>query len=531
MKAATLRTFQLVHTWTGVMAGFFLFVAFYAGALTVFHGDIATWQHPPWRSAASPVESRQSLIDRFLAVHPEARADFGLVLPPPGTAQPPYMYWPADGEEHFATADALERDTDAPTAGSLADFIYALHDSLGIPVVGLYLMGLVSMLYGLALVSGIVIHLPGLVKGLFALRPGHNLKRLWLDAHNVIGVLSLPFHMIFAVTGALMCLFTLVLALLNTVAFEGALPTMFAQAIATAPPREAAGEAAPMLPVDALLTRARAHALATGVDEFEPDYVHFSNYGDRHAVVEVRGLSQRTLATYGTVALDGQSGRVLQVHVGPAYSANGSINSSMYALHFGSFGGRAVQWMYFGLGLAGAFLFYSGNLLWVESRRKRRHRDQPRRTLWMGRATVGVCLGSCLGISAAFLATLLGEGRAWPLDTLQRAAAYGMFAVSCTYVSIRPLATAVRHLLLACSAMTALPALLDLARNAGPWVRNPWTGAHGAVLGVDLTGLLLALVFLWLARASARRAREGDPNSIWAGCETPDTAQHPSVHG
>ena len=35
------------------------------------------------------------------------------------------------------------------------------------------------------------------------LRPGRNLKRFWQDAHNVIGVLSLPMHVMFAVTGAM----------------------------------------------------------------------------------------------------------------------------------------------------------------------------------------------------------------------------------------------------------------------------------------------------------------------------------------
>ena len=75
MKAATIRTFQTVHTWTGVMAGFFLFVAFYAGALTMFHGDIAAWQNPPWRAAPAADVGRKALIDRFVAVHPEARAD------------------------------------------------------------------------------------------------------------------------------------------------------------------------------------------------------------------------------------------------------------------------------------------------------------------------------------------------------------------------------------------------------------------------------------------------------------------------
>jgi uncharacterized iron-regulated membrane protein len=55
-----------------------------------------------------------------------------------------------------------------------------------------------------------------------------------------------------------------------------------------------------------------------------------------------------------------------------------------------------VQWLYFLLGLGGAFLFYSGNLLWIESRRKRRQVEQGRAQLVMARATVGICLGVCV---------------------------------------------------------------------------------------------------------------------------------------
>src|SRR3546814_15498106 len=76
-------------------------------------------------------------------------------------------------------------------------------------------MGLVSLLYGLALLSGVVIHLPRLLQNLFALRPGRNLKQFWQDAHNVVGVLSLPMHVMFAITGALLCLLLVLLTTLN----------------------------------------------------------------------------------------------------------------------------------------------------------------------------------------------------------------------------------------------------------------------------------------------------------------------------
>ena len=38
-SSQTLRTFTTLHTWVGLVAGFGLFVAFYAGALTLFHHD------------------------------------------------------------------------------------------------------------------------------------------------------------------------------------------------------------------------------------------------------------------------------------------------------------------------------------------------------------------------------------------------------------------------------------------------------------------------------------------------------------
>ena len=514
MKATTLRTFQTVHTWTGLLAGFALFVAFYAGALTVFHDDIAAWQNPPWRAVADADVPMDTLIERLLAHHPDARDDFGIVLPR-DSSHAAYAYWQAKDGSRFATASEVEAPRADAGENELADFVYALHDSLGLPVVGLYLMGIVSVLYGLALLSGLLIHLPQLVKDLFAMRVGRNIKRLWQDAHNAIGVISLPFHVIFAVTGALFCLFTLTLAALNTVAFDGKLFEAFARATQTTPTVTASGTPATMLSTDALIERARTEALKNGVTTFEPDYMHFVHYGDRNAVAEVRGLSQHTLGSYGTVAMSAHDGTVLATYVGDRYSLNGISYASLFGLHFGSFGGRTVQWLYFILGLAGAFLFYSGNLLWIESRRKRRHLDQPFKTQVMARATVGVCIGTCLAITGAFLATWIALRLGIDAGVPQRAACYGLFLAACAYACLRPVARATIELLWATSALTMAMAMVDLATNASS-MAQAWSPLAWRVLGVDLTGLALGVVFALFARAADRRARSGDANSVWA---------------
>src|SRR3546814_13080360 len=76
-------------------------------------------------------------------------------------------------------------------------------DLVGLPFdhqIAMPIMGGIALLYAVAIVSGVICLLPSLVKDLFALRFGKNLKRMWLDLHNVLGLFSLPFHLIMALT-------------------------------------------------------------------------------------------------------------------------------------------------------------------------------------------------------------------------------------------------------------------------------------------------------------------------------------------
>jgi uncharacterized iron-regulated membrane protein len=61
-------------------------------------------------------------------------------------------------------------------------------------------VGVMALLYVVALVSGLIILLPTLVKDFFALRIRKNIKRLWMDVHNALGIVSLPFHLVMALT-------------------------------------------------------------------------------------------------------------------------------------------------------------------------------------------------------------------------------------------------------------------------------------------------------------------------------------------
>ena len=519
LKSSTLRTYTTLHTWVGLVAGFALFVAFYAGAITVFHHELQFWQSP--HAVERPQESladAQKLLDDVLMRHPEARTHVGMLFP--GEEAPSVaVYWQdAKGTWQFATRDDVQGSTEPPQA-ALSELVNALHFSLGIPVAGTYLMGIVSLLYGIALISGLVIHLPKLMQDLFALRPGRNLKRFWQDAHNVIGVLSLPMHVMFAVTGAMLCLVFITMAALNPLVYRGELMDALPAAFDTAPIKPAAGQSVPQGQLAMWHARSIEVARAQGVHDFEPAYLKLANAGDANAVVEVTGEASGTLGPLGSVALDANTGELLATQLPGQRDANHATVSSAYALHFGEYGNAWVKWMYFLLGLGGAFLFYSGNLLWIESRRKRRQVLQGRAQVNLARATVGICIGVCVAISVAFIATQLLEMRALAQSVDVSAgiawACFVTWALCIVWAALRPPVRAAQELLWVAALTTALiPVAHGVA--TGWWFWKSAAAGHWNLFSVDVVALAMAFGFASLARATVRRARTGEVNSVWA---------------
>src|SRR3546814_20496559 len=122
----------------------------------------------------------------------------GMLFPGPESSQS-YAYWQDEsGTWLYASIDDLDGSQKPPQAG-LPALLNELHYSLGLPIVGTWLMGLVSLLYGLELLSGVVIHVPNLLQKLFALRQGRHLNTPWTDAHTGLGLRSLPMPVLFQI--------------------------------------------------------------------------------------------------------------------------------------------------------------------------------------------------------------------------------------------------------------------------------------------------------------------------------------------
>lgn len=533
MRTEIIRIYKTVHTWTGIVTGLALFIAFYAGAITMFKEPLAHWIAPPPQHRASLAQT-DLLIHQTLAVRPDAAKEFTLHLTDYGNV-PARLTWQKSRDDNspwsadFAPDGSLQ--IQQLHRSGLPRFIDDIHRTAGIPSggeIGEKIMGIVSILYAVTLVSGVIVLLPSLVKDLFALRLGVNLKRMWLDAHNVVGIVSLPFHLIMALTAVIFGLHDLIYELQDRWIYDGQLrPIIQASIPGSVIKRD--DRPAPMLAPEELLARVRQRA-----PDFEPVAMQYRNAGAQGAYVRIVGHNPRYLARgMGFVVLSPVSGDILSTDYLPGHQGFWSASvSPFFALHFGSYGGEPVRWAYFFLGLAGAFLFYSGNLLWIETRRRtdRRHRGPaPQRlaTRLMAAGTVGVCLGCICGISLTIAAAKWLHGRVGDIDAWHQAIYYATFLGVIAWAFQRGAARAAGELLWFAAAAAAAIPMTTL-------VTTLFTDLGATTLGVDIVAAVGSLGLVWMARANRRRAIQGPQQSVWslasasASSRSPYLSEEPS---
>lgn len=523
MRTEILRLYKSIHTWTGIVTGLALFIAFYAGAITMFKEPLARWITPPGPVSLTAIAQVDDLIAQTVTARPDARKEFTLHLGEEENVAA-RLTWQKNRTDPAPWSSTLAPDGTVQVArlhpSGLAHFIDDIHRTAGIPLDREHataIMGVVSALYVVALVSGVILLLPSLVKDFFALRIGSNLKRMWLDAHNVIGIISLPFHIAIALTAVVFGMHDLIYDTQDRVVYEGRLKSMM-KAGSPFGPAPGDNRPAPMLSAAELLDRVRQVS-----PEFEPRTMQYRNAGTSKADVRVSGDDPRHMIRgKGFVMISAVTGDILNTEYFPGHQGGWSATvSSFFAVHFGSYGGNTVRWSYFFLGLSGAFLFYSGNLLWVETRRRKARRgdDEPvtqtRSTRLMAAGTVGVCLGCICGISLTIVMGKWLNGHVADLNAWHKGIYYAVFLGSIAWSFLRGAAKgAVELLWLAATATAAIPLTTLLAwgmPSLGLW-------AHGSAgtLGVDLVAFVGSLCFARAACVTRNRVRKGPVDSVWA---------------
>lgn len=543
VRADIVKLYKTVHTWIGITCGFALFVAFYAGALTMFQEPIARWASPPTVGvAAVSLDDVPRLLELVVTAHPEARKE-GITLHLRGHEnEPARVAWEVDaphkeGEPHehvhwWATLKSDGTLLARPEEPSeLAEFIDTIHMRVGLPRPwGSYFMGTVSLLYGVALIAGVIILLPSLVKDFLALRVGKNLKRMWQDAHNVVGITALPFHLVIAVTSTAWGFGQPLWSAQESVIFGGRQEAVMKRDFERwlAPPPT--GDAGVMMPPAQLLQRLKAE-----VPDFEPKVMVIRNFGDKAAAVKFAGAEPGYVGDtrFGGVILSAVTGALIKDNRASRQDPDRRAGTTILALHTGEYGGSTITWAYFFLGFSGAWLFYSGNLLWIETRRQKARKggevEQSRSTRLLGSATVGVCLGCVAGLSLTIIAAKWLHGRVADLNAWHAYIYYAVFLGSVTWAFAWGAARSAVHLLWLCATATMAIPLTTLIALLFPAL-GMWAHGSAATIGVDVVAFIGSLCFGWMAVATARRVKYGPADSIWSIRKAEDrTAARESV--
>ncbi len=518
IRSDIVKVYKDVHIWVGILAGLMLFVAFYAGAITMFEKPLERWATPPSALAAPPpLERASDLVRAVLAEHPQAAKNYSVMVAITPDA-PARVIWRERGErprqfiEYGASLAPdgslqVERLEKAP----VAQLVDTLHQRVGLPLPDAAahpVMGIVALLYLVALVSGVIILLPTLAKDFFALRIGRNIKRLWLDVHNALGFVSLPLHLVMALTSVVFAFHDPFYDVQGKVVYPNGIP--WGEEAHALPP----SPGAQLLSADVLLRRVRAQLPGFDVHSFT-----FQQVGGR-VEGRVTGLDVRhgtRARTSASTHLDPHTGAVDPHDLPGRMERWDAAVNGFFMLHFGSYGGNPVRVLYLLLGLGGALVFYTGNLLWIESRR-RKQRDQglpeqKRSTRVLGALTVGVSLGCVAGISATVAATKWLPARVADVAAWHEGIYYTVFVAAIAWAFLRGTARSAHELLWVAAFMTLL---VPLGSLAGVWgIGGAWNHG-GAGLLVDLTALAAVPCLLWVAGRVQRRAVNGSRDSVWA---------------
>lgn len=234
-----IRVLYAIHKWTGLIAGINVLILSLTAGYLLAEAMVHEWSHREPHGADSPIarmaprEERspvQPLIDRLLAYYAGhdlhvSRVELGVNPGEPdkiafsGVEQ--YFRLAVDSESGVLSVDQGEPPATAEDstrfglqfaesgAGAqdhgytpLGQWMLQLHAKLFLGMAGTILTGVVGVLLLISTVTGLVIYAPFMKALIFgAIRRGGRLNQTLADLHKLVGVITLGFNGMMALTG------------------------------------------------------------------------------------------------------------------------------------------------------------------------------------------------------------------------------------------------------------------------------------------------------------------------------------------
>ncbi|MFT5815496.1 MAG: putative iron-regulated membrane protein [Psychroserpens sp.] len=433
MNKDSLKALTNAHAWVGLVISTILFIIFFAGSISLFRDDINAWELNPHFAVHEQSDkfSFDSLINEVAQEYNiNTHGYFILSMP---TAEQPlanlYFEEKISEEEHVDQHLILAPNGKVIGKGNgsrWGDFLYELHYDLHIPEVGLYFVGIVTLFFFVALLSGVVIHWRKIISKFFQYRKDRKKDKL-LDAHNLIGVMGLPFHIMYAFSGLVFNLLIIYQISYAVVLYGGDQNELFKAAGVVDVHLDETKIVMPVQGIDNLFLTAK-----TSLGEVAIDRVSIDHFGDESASVTFRGADKSQFSTRKEATYHIASGRVLYLTKDNFDNDLRGGLSVISSLHFGDFSGYLIRVLFFILGIGTCYIILTGNLMWIQKKvNLRLEKQNPTGLKVVYAMTTGGFIGTIFASAIGFV-----FARIIPIDFVGRSDVIGYLFFGCLFTAI-----------------------------------------------------------------------------------------------
>jgi uncharacterized iron-regulated membrane protein len=333
MTPKALRKWSWTHKWSSIICTLFMLMLCITGLPLIFHEEIDELLHDQVEAAVVPQGTPPASLDRVVA---------GAVAAMPGQV-PHFLIWDHDDPNAMLvivgkSVDANPADNrivridahtgaylDAPdVTGRFTFIMLKLHTDMFAGLPGKLFLGLMGILFCIAVISGVVVYAPSMRKQKFGVYRAERPRVVrWLDLHNLAGILLVVWTLVVGFTGVINTWADLVLKMWQS----GQLAEMTAQYRDRVPP------AHPTSVQDA------AEVATKVTSGMQPSFIAFpgSIFSSKsHYTVFMRGDTPLTSRLLKPALIDAETGKFTDSRDMPWYVTALFISQP---LHFVDYGG------------------------------------------------------------------------------------------------------------------------------------------------------------------------------------------------
>lgn len=513
MKGLAVRNAIEAHGWLGLIISVPLFIMFWAGAITLFYPEVQRWAvmpHFPLAEKQARVSIDALVNKKIQEYNYDKRRRLRISLP--GKYSPYIKIRLPVLEKKQAEGSIMDEEgVNPPSANKkiiellvdpytgetlledskfkLASFINHLHYTLKLPQ-GLYIVGILTFFFLVIIFTGIVIQFKNLIKHFFLYRHNKTTRYQMNDLHNVVGVISLPYSLMYALTGVMFNLSILFQIPTLYVLYQGSQSDMLYDAGFASVEVKPAGVYHDMPNLDKL------------IDDVEDKYkatvqsLNINGFYDENAVISFRAKANERFAKRITAIYQVKTGsypKELNPNINNVFQDGRRI---LFSIHMASYADVDLRFVYFLLAIGVCSMIVAGNVLWIVKREKKG--NHPKTIALMRGLTLGGCMGVILATALAFLLERVLPLAYMERDNLIMALFGAVLLVSMvwaflnknmtSYIGVNCLLAAVLILLLA---------LFDIFQHRSVML-TLWTNGYPQACSVTIGLLLISGLFFYL---------------------------------